>query len=353
MPKADTSQSDYYDADVIVAMYDLSEFIRQCGFDLNKNEMLCPKGHDSKTKSFKINAKNTKMFKCFGCQWTGNVITFAKHVGGSDDYKNAVELIRGHKPIAKIVKPMPVKRAVEREVKIDYEANKNKALLYKDNLAKNPKIIAYLNKRGLTDKTIKAYVLGANGNDLAMPVFDVMKRVVGFKYRSIKGKSYKAMTGLKKSDYLYSLRALPYIQQAKSVYLLEGEIDAMSLYEIGIKNVLALMGSDFSDRQFNIIKPIVDKVIVIPDNDDGGELMAKRVIDVAGDRTEILRLDYGDFKDANDLLVAGKLKDAVKNAKIEDIEVDFKTQYLAEIDKKASHNKHRRLQRIKDIKQQG
>ena len=309
----------FYNADSVIADFNLVDFIRRCGYELVRDEMLCPKGHDSKTKSFKINKANPHLFKCFGasCGWTGNVITFAKFINGSESYKPAVELIRGHKPLAKIVnKPKPQIQPAVKEIQIDYLQNKKLALQYIKNLTNNSPVYKYLLKRGLIEQTIRAYGLGADKNNLAMPIFDIRNKIVGFKYRSIKDKKYWFSKGLNKSNYLYSLRSLQYIRQAKAVYLLEGEIDAISLYQVGFRNCLSIMGGDFNENQMNLIRPFIQKIIILPDNDLAGLEVVKRIKDVAKDvDTEAKLLNYNDFKpckDPNDLLVRGKLLEAMK-----------------------------------------
>lgn len=75
-----------------------------------------------------------------------------------------------------------------------------------------------------------------------------------------------------------SWRALPYIRESRTVIVCEGAGDVWRLEEAGIRNSIALFGSDLSDAQDSQIQRfMIDRIIVASDMDDGGDKLFDQI----------------------------------------------------------------------------
>lgn len=98
-------------------------------------------------------------------------------------------------------------------------------------------------------------------------------------------------------------------------YIVEGEIDVMALFQIGIKNVISVPnGANDNDNYWvNSEKYIKDikKFYIATDNDEKGDLVAEKIAQRLGRyRCERIRFEG---KDANDDLIVGNLKKTILN----------------------------------------
>ena len=71
--------------------------------------------------------------------------------------------------------------------------------------------------------------------------------------------------------YNYHLASIE-ARKEKSVLVCEGFMDAIRIYSIGLKNVVATMGTALAKEQVELLKKLNSKVILIMDNDNAGEL---------------------------------------------------------------------------------
>ena len=133
--------------------------------------------------------------------------------------------------------------------------------------------------------------------------------LVNKKYRS-GGKKFTQSKNAK--SIFYNLNAI--IGQ-REVYIVEGEIDVMALYEIGIKNAISVPnGANDNDNYWvNSEKYIKDvaKFYIATDNDEKGDAVAEKIAQRLGRyRCERVRFDG---KDANDDLITGVLEKSILN----------------------------------------
>ena len=113
---------------------------------------------------------------------------------------------------------------------------------------------------------MEKYGLGTGYNDLyfnriMFPLFDTNNRAVGFSgriYNTSEGSKYintKETPIFKKGELLYNYyNAKDHVRLSKNVILVEGFMDVIRLYSVGIKNVVALMGTSLTKEQINLLK---------------------------------------------------------------------------------------------------
>lgn len=188
--------------------------------------------------------------------------------------------------------------------------------IYQDNLKKafkeeEKKAMTYLKGRGFSDETIQEFGVGySNGNiktklkevkselvqqgilnarynernyqRLMFPLHNESGEIIGFNGRTLKEKNEDDKIYVKyllspeslefsKSKTLFNLhRAKEHIQNQGSVYIVEGVMDCMTLWELGKKNVVCTLGTALSKEHIQLLKKYTDKFIICYDNDIAG-----------------------------------------------------------------------------------
>lgn len=124
-------------------------------------------------------------------------------------------------------------------------------------------------------------VLNLKGNDrnwrrITFPIRNQEGEIAGFMSRKTSEGDVKYLLPvdnhyLHKSQSLFNLhRALLYIKKEKFVYIVEGVFDVMALYQAGIKNVVAPLGSELTPNQLELISNYTDRFVLAFDGDVAG-----------------------------------------------------------------------------------
>ena len=150
-------------------------------------------------------------------------------------------------------------------------------------------------------------VMGISGRTL---LSDIDRRSIGIpKY---KNSSYK------KSDILYGLSdAIEEILDAQNVYVVEGYFDKIAMDASGIKNVVAICGTAFSQKHFIKLARYTNKITFILDSDDAGVSSMRRIYDRyvnRGIKMRFLKIP-SPFKDADEFF---------RNKTVDNFEKEFK-----------------------------
>jgi len=282
---------------------------------------LCP-FHSETKPSFTV-APDKGIFYCFGCGAGGNVISFIMQHQRLSFPEAAQELARRYNiPLSlKDLGPEGARQAKKRTTA--YEANAAAAGFYAATLASSEGKPGreYLTKRGLTPEIIRAFQLGyavdewdalrrhfqnrgisldlaqdvgllvprANGGfydrfrgRIMFPIFDRQSRVIAFGGRIIGDGEPKYLNSpesllYSKGRTLYGLPQAAEALRATGVALVvEGYLDLIALQVHGIANVLATLGTALTREQVRLLKPLVDKVVLVYDGDAAGARAMKR-----------------------------------------------------------------------------
>lgn len=295
---------------------------------------LCP-FHSEKTPSFMVNEEK-QIYNCFGCGEKGDLIRFVERFHNLS-FMDAVD---------KLCEDYGIRKPeLQSRSRIDYdkyyEINAKAARFFFDSLTKsaNPGY-SYLRKRGLTDKTITAFGLGyapdsfnalvdylrsievsdddmvklglaARGkrgvydkfrNRVMFPIFSTSGKVIGFGGRAIGDVMPKYLNSpeseifLKKNN-LYALNfTKKSISDQDHVIMVEGYMDVISLYQNGVKNVAASLGTALTENQSRLISRYTKNAILSYDSDNAGVAAAIRGISImkgAGLNVKVLRIEDG------------------------------------------------------------
>lgn len=273
---------------------------------------VCP-FHDDHSPSMSVSPEK-QIYKCFVCGATGNVFNFVENYLGIS-FLEAVKIVAD-----KVGEKFTIRENKEEEKNKKYYDIMNLAtLFYQNNLRTNAGKEAreYLHKRGLTDEIIKDFSIGLalpesdslfkllskknipkkDMDDLGLVAdgesgtYDLFRNRIIFPLKSPTGKP-NGFTGriynseshskyintketiiFKKRENLYNYHlAAPAARQEKFIIICEGNMDAIRIYSVGIKNVVATMGTALAKEQIQLLKKLNVKVIIVMDNDSAGEL---------------------------------------------------------------------------------
>jgi len=285
---------------------------------------LCP-FHNEKTPSFMVSA-DRQVFHCFGCGKGGSVIDFVMEY----EHMEFLEALEELAQRAGVTLTRKKSDSPERKLKDTlFEINHLASEFYHYILTKHPlgeKALLYLRNRGITDKSIRTFSLGYSPNTweslyqflkkkqyndtmiekaglvlrgnrgmydrfrgrLMFTLRNQKGNVVGFSGRvldpAIKEAKYinTAETPVySKSNILYALDVThDAIVKEGAAILMEGEIDVISSFQVGVSNVVAIKGSALTEGHVHLLKRYTERVIFALDSDMAGDIAARRGIDV-------------------------------------------------------------------------
>ena len=146
----------------------------------------------------------------------------------------------------------------------------------------------YLIDRGLNEEDMAKWALGFNGQRIVFPLFNRQKNILGFSNRVIgnaygetaKYKNSRTSEIFEKKKYLYGIHNID--PSLKYVYVAEGQMDVIMADKYGLKNVVASLGTAFTEDHASILKNDydIDNVIFIFDSDDAGRKALCRAVKI-------------------------------------------------------------------------
>ena len=294
---------------------------------------VCP-FHNEKTPSFVV-SETKQIFTCFGCGATGDVIAFVKRYYNLE-FRGAVEMLAREYGIS-------LDGAFRSNRNIDelYEINRQAArFFYKAMREKSNKGYTYMKNRGISEETMNKFgigyaddgwtslydFLGAAGvaekkmlelgliskskdrcfdkfrDRVIFPIINTAGKVIGFGGRIIGDGEPKYLNSqesgiFQKKNNLYGLNlARKDVSREDSIVLVEGYMDVVSLYQAGVRNVSASLGTALTENQARLIKRYTRNVVLSYDSDQAGQNAAMRGIDILyreGLRARVLRVFDG------------------------------------------------------------
>ena len=122
-------------------------------------------------------------------------------------------------------------------------------------------------------------------NRVMFPIFDYRGNVIGFGGRVLDDSLPKYLNSpdsliFNKRLNLYGLNFARKEIKDRTVILVEGYMDLISLYQYDIKNVVATLGTALTEQQGHLIKRYADTAIISYDSDDAGVKATLRGIDI-------------------------------------------------------------------------
>lgn len=263
----------------------------------------CPIHGSKEGMPLRVFPHNNSYF-CFACESGGGPVNFYADVENIP-YRTALEILAKECNIN-----INSDEQYQKEVSIEerYTSLTERAMKNVGN------VVDYLHKRGLTDDTIQEFKLGEDGGTLVIPITNEFGQIVNVAKRQFEGKP-KYKNGYNnalydKSSLLYGLdKARKNVKERQAIYLVEGYMDAISGYQLGLATV-AYCGNEVQSDQVRTLQKYIRKevtIILCPDNDEEGLKRVPKVRETfkkMGLSAKLYVLELPDTcKDLNDLLI--------------------------------------------------
>ena len=323
----------------------------------------CP-FHNEKSPSFFVSPDRGSYY-CFGCGAKGDIFTFVQEFEGLDFFgslkmlaeRTGVELTREN------IGQRNEKEAI-------FNALEAAAQFFESNLPKSNSALKYLEKRGLTEKTIKDWRIGFVADDwrtlydyltarkftdseieqaglikksdtvnnvgqantydrfrgrIMFPIRDSAGRVVGFTGRILPenddGKAAKYLNSpetavFNKSRILYGFDlAKLNIKKFDYAIIVEGQMDIIMCHQAGFDNTVATSGTALTPEHLQLLKRISNRVIMAFDADKAGFNAATKAWQLALSLgMEVKIAEFKDGKDPADVILSTDGKEKFKEA---------------------------------------
>ena len=324
----------------------------------------CPfPDHQEKTASFSVSDAK-QVYHCFGCKKSGNVITFLREYNGMN-FPEAIEYLadRAGIPVPEMTKDHTDQSSqVHEHKKKLLKANKIAADFFREILkrsATDHPIKQYVQKRKLNLDTLEEFQIGYSPNEWEMLThhlsknnisleiadeaklikkrqdgsgyFDLFRDRLMFPIQSASGEVL-AFGGrihdqgepkylnspespvFHKGKVLYGLaQTAKHIRSEDLVLVVEGYMDLVSLYQAGLKNVVATMGTALTHDHARLIKRLTQNVVVLFDGDDAGKMAAERSLPILLSQGLYPRgLTLSDAKDPDEFVIKFGVEELIK-----------------------------------------
>ncbi|MCQ2539780.1 MAG: DNA primase [Acetatifactor sp.] len=288
------------------------------------NHWACCPFHNEDTPSFSVNG-NKQMFHCFGCGVSGNVYTFVMRYENFT-FPEAVKMLaeRAGVKLPEIEYTEEQKQKASRKARL-MEVNKEAAKFFYYQLRSPRGTIGmqYLQKRQLTDETMKRFGLGYSGktgmdlitylrqkgfeddlikeaglgvisersglmsqfwNRVMFPIQDINGKVIGFGGRVMGDGEPKYLNSPETPvfDKRRNLFGMNFARTARTgnIILCEGYMDVISMHQAGFTQAVASLGTAFTAEQANLLRRYTDNVLLAYDSDGAGVKAALRGIGI-------------------------------------------------------------------------
>ena len=279
---------------------------------------LCP-FHNEKTPSFVV-SETKQIFTCFGCGATGDVISFVQKYYQLEFMQACEKLAEEYGIDISAYKTAPNRNKDEY-----YEINRAAAKFFFRTMraSENPGY-SYMARRGISPETLNRFGIGyadekwdslyqhmkslgydekqlmelgliseSKGkyfdkfrNRVIFPIMNTGGKVIGFGGRIIGDGSPKYLNSqetpvFSKKNNLYALNITRQeINKANQAILVEGYMDAVSLYQHGVRHVSASLGTALTENQSRLLKRYTENVILSYDADEAGMKAALKGMDI-------------------------------------------------------------------------
>ena len=287
---------------------------------------LCP-FHSEKSPSFIVSPER-QSYKCFGCQEGGDVFSFLQRYEGMS-FLEALETmakrvgitLESYRPTSQDSKKKKMLSA------LDLSSEYYHYLLTKHESGKEAR--EYLQRRGITNESILKFKLGWAPNNwrnvsdylvkkkgfleeelaeigmlvrseggryyerfrgrVMFPLRDHRGVVVGFSGRTLSTEKSEAKYINSPETFLYSKGKMLYglyenreaVRKEDKIVLVEGELDVIPSVQSGVKPVVAIKGSAFTEDQARLIARYTKNIYMALDADSAGQEAIKRAVAIA------------------------------------------------------------------------
>jgi len=250
---------------------------------------------EDKNPSFSINLEKG-IYGCWSCKASGNIVKLVIELGLTEP-ENIFEFLE---PFVIFDSGQSGSEGLSNRIKEILDKKEDeKPKLENYNKIYHP----YFRKRKIHKKTVIKYRAGYNKRlkRIIFPIYNINKKVVGLVGRSINNTNppYLFSKNAPLKEILFGIQNFV-LPDNKEVILVEGTLDQVWLYQLGYKNCLSPMMTQFYDSQIELLSFLgVKKVILFFDNDRPGKYFTKFVVGHLIKRFKVFVItNYFNCKDA-------------------------------------------------------
>lgn len=290
----------------------------------------CPfPDHKEKTPSFHV-SPDKQLYHCFGCKKGGNVFTFLKDFNGMS-FKDSLEYLaqRARIPLPKLEVNSAEQDKKQEKKKYVGGLNKAATFYFTESFKRLPPqhpVRVYVRNRKLSDESIEIFKLGYASEEwdglarfldqkkfnlaiaeeagliksrkektgyydlfrhrLMFTIMNPLGEPIGFGGRVLDDAQPKYLNSpetllFHKGKALYGIHATSkFIRSQDQAIVVEGYMDLISMYQAGIRNVVAPLGTALTLEQAQYLVRITRNVVVLFDGDEAGQAAAERSLPI-------------------------------------------------------------------------
>jgi len=322
---------------------------------------VCP-FHNEKTPSFMV-SQELQIYKCFGCGASGDIFNFIQAIEGVDFYRS-LEILADKAGVAlPKINSLDEKNNIKKKI---YAINDLTTKFYQHILLKNKVGVSALNylvkDRGISVPSIMDFRIGyapnawdilskflkskgyteeelvlsgvavkRNSGDgvidkfrgrVIFPLISLDNKVVGFTGRTVLNKDPKYLNTSEtpvfyKSSFIFGLNLSKVEVKKEGAVFVEGQVDVISSYQAGFKNVICISGTSLTDSQLDVLSRYTNDITFCFDSDFAGIEASYRAIEMAEKKNFNIKVAVipEPYKDIDELIKAdkGKAKKILKD----------------------------------------
>ncbi len=292
------------------------------------NYVACCPFHGEKTPSFSV-SPHKQFYHCFGCGVSGNAISFLMEYAGQSFIDAVTELASKSGLKMPEFVPNSPENAAQNALKTSQRASlteimKTASDFYYEAMKNSPRAVEYLKKRGLSGDTVKAFQIGFAGEDwqnlnkpfknyeapelqeaglviknesgrfydrfrerIMFPIINQKGETIAFGGRILDAGEPKYLNSpetplFEKGRELFGLpQARSALRATNTAIVVEGYMDVVALYEQGVQNAVATLGTATTPTHIQKLLRQVDRLIFCFDGDKAGQKAAWRALENA------------------------------------------------------------------------
>lgn len=314
------------------------------------NYSACCPFHNEKTPSFTV-SQDKQFFHCFGCGVSGSAISFLMDFSHLD-FVEAIEELASRAGVEVVQEQGFEQSKPKRDLTPLLQMNDKVSEFYRQQLRQHSAAsmaTTYLKNRGLTGDVAKTFQLGfappgwdnllsslgqgepslgelkelglvvTNENNktydrfrerIIFPIRNKRGQTIGFGGRVLDSGEPKYLNSPETPLYhkgreVYGLyEALKSSSKIQRIVVVEGYLDVISLYQQGITNTVAALGTAITREHVDLLFRSVSELVICMDGDTAGQKAAWRAVTNAlpalrsGRQIKVLLLDEGDDPDS-------------------------------------------------------
>jgi DNA primase len=322
---------------------------------------VCP-FHNEKTPSFMV-SQELQIYKCFGCGASGDIFNFIQAIEGVDFYRSLEILADKAGIVLPKIGSLDEKNNTKKKI---YAINDLTTKFYQYILLKNkvgkPALNYLVKERGINTSSIKNFRIGYAPNswdilskflkskgyteeDLVLsgvavrrssgsgvidkfrgrvifPLIGLDNKVVGFTGRTVLNKDPKYLNTSEtpvfyKSSFIFGLNLSKVEVKKEGAVFVEGQMDVISSYQAGFKNVICISGTSLTENQLDTLSRYTNNITFCFDSDFAGIEASYRAIEMAERKNFNIKVAVipEPYKDIDELIKSdkGKAKKILKD----------------------------------------